>query len=228
MRRLLAPALIALALAAPAAAETRALSGFRAVDAEDRLVVTIDIGDAYAVDVSGSDAGRVRTRVDGRTLYIEDARRPWFGRSPRLDAQVRITAPSIESVAASRGAEVRANLTGGACDEFTAAAAMGGETTVSGATCNAVSSSAAMGGAVRLAGSCRSHEVSASMGGYVRADEMQCETVDASASMGGDIRAFASRTYDASAAMGGAINVAGGGQGSDTSAALGGSIRNSR
>ncbi|HJS80580.1 MAG TPA: DUF2807 domain-containing protein [Vitreimonas sp.] len=225
MKRLIAPALIALALAAPAAAENRGLSGFRAVDAEDRITVTIAVGDSYAVDVTGSDAGRVRTRVDGRTLYIEDARRPLFGRSPRLDAHVRITAPAIESVSAARGAQLAANLAGGSCDDFSAAAAMGGAANVSGAQCNAVNTAASMGGEVRIAGACRSHDASASMGGYVRADELQCETVDASASMGGEVNAFASQTYDASASMGGAVDIAGGGHSSGSSTAMGGSIR---
>ena len=36
MKHLIAPLLIAVALAGPAAAETRSLSGFQAVDAEDR------------------------------------------------------------------------------------------------------------------------------------------------------------------------------------------------
>lgn len=225
MKRLIAPALIALALAAPAAADNRALSGFRAVDAEDRITVTIAVGDSYAVDVTGSDAGRVRTRVDGRTLYIEDARRPLFGRSPRLDAHVRITAPAIESVSAARGAQLAANLAGGSCDDFSAAAAMGGAANVSGAQCNAVNTAASMGGEVRIAGACRLHDASASMGGYVRADELQCETVDASASMGGEVNAFASQTYDASASMGGAVDIAGGGHSSGSSTAMGGSIR---
>jgi hypothetical protein len=224
MKRLIAPALIAAALAAPAAAENRALSGFSAIDAEDRINVTIALGDSFAVEVTGSDAERIRTRVDGRTLYIEDARRPLFGRSPRLDANIRITAPSIESVSASRGAQLAANLSGGACDDFTAAASMGGSASVTGAQCNAVSTSASMGAEVRIAGACRTHDISASMGAYVRANEMQCATVDASASMGGDVRAFASQAYDASASMGGSIDIDGGGRATDTSAAMGGSI----
>jgi hypothetical protein len=225
MKRLIAPLLIAVALAGPAVAETRSLSGFQAVDAEDRLTVTIAVGDGYAVDVSGSDAGRIRTRVDGRTLYIEDERRPLFGRSPRLDAHVRVTVPALESVSASRGAQLAANLTGGTCDEFNAAASMGGSASIENAQCNNVSSSAAMGGEVRIAGTCRTHDASASMGGYVRASELQCAMVDASASMGGEINAYASQSYDASAAMGGEINVAGGADASDASSIMGGSIR---
>ena len=225
MKRLIAPLLMAVALAGPAAAETRSLSGFQAVDAEDRLTVTIAVGDAYIVDVTGSDADRIRTRVDGRTLYIEDERRPFFGRSPRLDAHVRVTMPAVKGVSASRGAELTANLTGGTCDEFSAAAAMGGSASVENAQCDDVSSSAAMGGEVRISGSCRTHDVSASMGGYVRARDMQCATVDASASMGGDINAYANQSYDASASMGGSIDVAGGASASDTSSIMGGSVR---
>jgi hypothetical protein len=105
---------------------------------------------------------------------------------------------------------------------------MGGEANVTGAQCGAVSSSASMGGQVRISGSCRVHDIAASMGGMVRADEMQCATVDASASMGGDIDAFASQSYDASASMGGAVDIDGGGHATDTSAAMGGSIRGNR
>jgi hypothetical protein len=228
MKRLFGLALIALAFAAPAAAETRSVSGFRAVDAEDRLTVAISIGPEYAVEVTGSDADRIRTRVEGRTLYIDDAHRPLFGRSPHLDAHVRITAPAVEAVSAARGVELNANLIGGACSEFSAAAAMGGEALITGAQCDSVESSAAMGGEVRIAGVCRRHDASAAMGGVVRADELQCETVDASASMGGEVNAFASQSYDASASMGGAIHIEGGGRGSDTSAMMGGSIHSSR
>ncbi len=225
MKRLFAPVLIAAALALPAAAEVRNHSGFRTVNASDRITVTVTQGDGYEVEVTGADAGRVRTRLDGRTLRIEDRNRPWFGGGRRLDAQVRVTAPRVEGVSASRGAELYASLAGG-CDAFSASAAMGGSARVNGAQCNDVSASASMGGEVRLEGACRGLDVSASMGGYVRAEELQCQSVNASASMGGDITAYATQTYDASAAMGAAINVAGGALANDTSAAMGGSISN--
>lgn len=224
MKRLIAPALIALTLAGPAVGETRALSSFQSVKAEDRITVTIAIGAGYGVEVTGSDAARIRTRVSDGRLHIEDARRPLFGPTPRLDAHVRITAPTIEGLSASRGAEVEANLAGGACNDLSVSASMGGSANVTGAQCDVVSSSASMGGDLRIAGACRLHDVSASMGAFVRADGLECETVDASASMGGDIRAFARRSYDASASMGGAINVEGEGSGRDTAASMGGSI----
>jgi hypothetical protein len=229
MHRPLAPALIALTLAVPVAhAETRNLSGFDNVNAADRLTVAVAIGDGYRVEVTGSDAERIRTRIDGDTLRIEDSRRPWFGLSPRLDAHVRVTMPAVDGVAAARGAELVASLAGGSCIDFSVAAAMGGTAHVTGAQCDDVDASAAMGGEVTIEGACRELDVSAAMGGYVRAEDLQCATVDASASMGGDIRAFASQHYDASAAMGGAINVAGGANANDTSSVMGGEISSNR
>jgi hypothetical protein len=225
MKRLIAPALIAFALAGSATAETRAVSGFRGVEAEDKVDVAVSIGSAYAVEVTGRDAARIRTHVgtDG-TLHIQDDRRPWFGRSPELDANVRVTGPAFRSISSSRGAELTANLSGGACNTLSAAASMGGTASITGAQCGDVSSAASMGGELQIAGACRNHNVSASMGGYVRAEGLACETVDASASMGGDVRAHASRTYDASASMGGAINVSGGANARDTAAVMGGAI----
>jgi hypothetical protein len=223
MKRLLAPVLLALTLAAPAAAETRNISGFTAVTAADRVTVEIITGQAYSVEVTGPDARRIRTRLDGRTLQIRDANRPWFGETPRLDAHVRITAPSLRGIAAVRGAEVEAALNG-ACDGLDVAAAMGGQAEIVAPECDAIDASASMGGEMRLEGACRALSASASMGGVIRAREMRCVTVDASASMGGDVQAYASRSYDASAAMGGAINVAGDATLREISSSLGGSV----
>lgn len=226
MKRLIAPALIALVMSTPAGAETRAVSGFRSVQAEDGVTVTVAAGPSATVDVTGSHANRVRTRVSDGRLHIEDSRRPLFGRTVRPDAHVRVTAPAYEAISASRGAELSANLAGAACNDLSLAATMGASANISGVRCDDVSSAASMGGELRVAGSCNEHDASASMGGYVRAEELACETVDASASMGGDVRAFASRSYDASAAMGGAINVSGDASARDTSAVMGGSISN--
>lgn len=223
MKHVVSVALAALALAGAAYAETRNVSGFTEVNAADRISVVVSVGEAYSVQVTGSDAARVRTQRDGRKLRITDRNRPWFGASHELDATVRITAPRIDGVAASRGAEVSATLAG-QCGDFSAAATMGGIANVSGVNCAAVNASASMGGVLELAGACNDLSVSASMGGDIRASELQCRTVDASASMGGMLRVYASERYDASAAMGGVIDVGGAAQRGDTSAAMGGSI----
>ena len=223
MKRIFPAIILALACAAPAAAETRALTGFTTVSAADRVSVEIVTGGAYAVEVTGADAARIRTRLDGAALRISDANRPWFGEAPRLDAHIRISAPELRAIVASRGAGIEAAING-ACAQLDVAASMGGQANVTAAACGAVDATASMGGDVRLDGACQTLSASASMGGLVRAEALRCATVDASASMGGDVQAFASRSYQARASMGGAVNVAGAAATRERSSTLGGSV----
>ncbi|WP_395648320.1 GIN domain-containing protein [Terricaulis sp.] len=202
MKRLLAPALLAMAIAMPAAAEPRNLTGFDGVNVSDRIEADVMIGPQFSVDVSGPDAGRVQTRLDGDTLRISERNRPWFGGSRRVNATVRVTLPRIEGLAASRGASVRMGRV--ETDSMSLAAAMGGELTIS--------------------GSCRNLSVAVSMGGIVKAEDFQCLTADAAASMGGEARIFASQSFDASASMGGVVNVAGDPDHSDVSTSMGGEV----
>jgi hypothetical protein len=217
-----ASALVAL-LAAPAAADTRALSGFDAINASGNYRVDVSVGEAYSIVVTGADAARIRTRLDGDTLKIEPMRRSWFG-NPRYDATVRVTLPRLEGVAASRGMSMTATA-GGECGMFDAAAAMGAELVVTGLQCGTISAAAAMGAELSLNGSCTSLEVSAAMGANVRADGLLCERAEISAAMGADVDAYASAAYDASAAMGADVSVAGGARQGERSAAMGGSVR---
>ncbi|MBL8536295.1 MAG: DUF2807 domain-containing protein [Hyphomonadaceae bacterium] len=215
---------VALAGAAlPAVAETRALTGFDTVNASGNYRVEVAVGERFSVEVTGSDAARIRTVVDGDTLKIEPARRAWFG-NPRYDALVRVTAPQLAGVAASRGMSMTA-AGGGACPSFDAVAAMGAELSVTDLQCGAVDAVAAMGAALTLAGSCEALDVSAAMGATVRARNLHCENADLSAAMGADVAAYATARYEASASMGGDISVAGGAQSDGNTAAMGGSIR---
>jgi len=101
MRTFALAAIGALALTGAAAAETRALSGFNGVAAADPIRVEIATGSAYAVEVTGGDAARVATQVEGDTLRIFQRNRPWFGGGRRLDASVRITMPEIDAISAA-------------------------------------------------------------------------------------------------------------------------------
>lgn len=225
MTRLLPAVALFLLCAAPAAAETRDVTGFTGVSAADRLTVEIVTGQDYAVEVTGRDAGRIRTHLAGQVLRISDKNRPWFGESPDLDAHVRITAPTLRTIAASRGVELEARIDG-ACAALDVASAMGAEASVVAPRCAALDASASMGGEVNLQGACQTFSASASMGGVIRASEMQCVDVNASASMGGEIVAYASGSYDASAGMGGTINFAGNAASREASTSLGGTISN--
>jgi hypothetical protein len=202
MKYLIAPALLALALAAPASAESRNLAGFDSVNASDPMEIEVAIGPQFAVDVSGREAGRVRTWLQGRQLHVAENNRPWFGPDRHIDAVVHITMPSIEALSAARGATLTAhNVQAGNID---LAAAMGGE--------------------LHIDGVCQSVDASAAMGGSLHAEDLRCARADASAAMGGEMRLNVSDSYDASAAMGGSIDITGKGARGHVSAVMGGEV----
>lgn len=201
MRLMATVAVVALVMATSASAETRDLRGFNSIGASDQMRVEISVGGEYAVEVTGADAARVRTRVEDGTLLIDQRNRPWFG-SRHLNAVVRISVPELESIAAARGVEV--NARGVDSERFDIAAAMGAE--------------------VRVSGTCGVLDAAAAMGASIRADELQCRTADVSAAMGGSARVYASETYEGSASMGGSIDISGDGASRGRSTAMGGSI----
>jgi len=203
MRTELITAVAVMALAGAASADTRALSGFDGVSASDRIRVTVAVGESYSVDISGSDADKVATRVnDDNTLIIRRARRPLWGGTPPIDATVRVTMPHIESLASSRGAELSA----------------------SGVNTQSMSLAAAMGGELEVSGTCRSLDAAVSMGGVIDAVELHCENADVAASMGGEARVFASNRIDVAATMGGSVQLAGGAQVEDAALSMGGTL----
>lgn len=202
MRNILVASAAFVALAGVATAETRSLTGFTGVSASDRIQVEVATGESYRVDVTGSDADKVTTRIDDGTLVIRRTNRPFWGGTPAIDATVRVTLPRVENLASSRGAELTA------------------------ANINAqdISLAAAMGGELRVSGTCTSLDAAVSMGGTIRAQDFQCQNANIAASMGGDARVFASNSFDAAASMGGSVNVAGGGRGDDIATSMGGSV----
>ena len=202
MRILLIASAAALALSSVANAEVRNLTGFTSVSTSDRIPVEVRQGESYRVEVLGSDAGLVRTQLDGRALEIRQRNRPWFGEPRRIDARVVVTAPNFQALAASRGGSIRAE----------------------GLRVSDMSLAASMGGSIDASGECQALSASASMGGSIDADNLECQTANISASMGGDAQVFASRTYNASASMGGAVRIEGNPQSGETSASMGGSV----
>jgi hypothetical protein len=205
MKILLAPAMIAIALAATSAsAETRNHSGFQGVAARDGVQVYVTQGEGYRVDVTGRDAARVRTEVRDHTLQISRRNTNWFGLGRDLDATVRVTMPVVEDLSAARGASLSAsNLRAGDLDL-----------------------SAAMGADVEASGTCQSLSASASMGAAVDASGLACVSAEASASMGADVSVNATGSFEASASMGASISNSGNATRQDISSSMGGSVSN--
>lgn len=202
MRTILIAGAAFVAMTGAAHAEARNVTDFTGVAAADRIRVEVTTGSSYSVDVTGSDASRVRTRVEDGTLRIRRTNRPWFGETPPIDATVRVTMPRIESLASSMGADLRA----------------------SGIAGSDVSLAASMGGELSVAGVCSKVDAAASMGGVIKAEALQCRDAEVSASMGGEATVYASNRFEVSASMGGAVNVAGEGRASDISLSMGGTL----
>jgi len=202
MRTTIIAGLMLASLAGAASAETRNITGFTGVAAEDRIRVIVSVGPVYRVEVSGADAQRVSTRIDDGTLRVRRTHRPFWGGTPPIDATVRITMPEVHDLISASGAELSATgLSGGD-----------------------VSLVAAMGGELRVSGTCTTLDATAAMGGSIEAEGLQCRDADVTAAMGGEARIYASRRFEASAAMGGAVNVAGDGRASDVSLSMGGTL----
>ncbi|MBL8550713.1 MAG: DUF2807 domain-containing protein [Hyphomonadaceae bacterium] len=206
-------------LASPAAAE--ASEAFSRVEAEGRFKVDVATGAAHGVEVVGDDAGRVEVRVRGGELQLRQTGGFAFFGPPKLDAVVRVTAPAIGAIEASRGARITADVGGG---DLSVIAAQGGMVTVRAGTRPRLEAKAAMGGIVEVSGTCERLEASASMGGIVDAEGLACAEVRAEASMGGVIEAQASQVGDASASMGGSVEIAGAPERRTSRASMGGDV----
>src|SRR5690349_7025581 len=108
MKYAVASVIAALAMATPASGEMRNLTGFTSVQAQDNIVVEVRTGPQYAIEVTGPEADRIVTRLDRDQLKISERNRPWFGHDRRINALVRVTAPSVSSLAAAKGATLNA------------------------------------------------------------------------------------------------------------------------
>jgi hypothetical protein len=223
MTRLLAPALLALLLAAPAAADTRDLSGFSGVNASGRLRVEVSVGPSYSVRVTGTDSDRVVTNVSRGELRIAQRDNSWFGPHRALDAVVLVTAPRFDALRASRGVELQAEGPINA-SELALSAVQGAALHVSGVNADELDIRASQGGAVEAAGECGAVRASASMGGVLDAEDVDCARAYVSASMGGVVQVHARDLVEANASMGGSIDVSGSPAQNNSRSLMGGAI----
>jgi hypothetical protein len=200
MRLILAASALVLASAGVAHAEVRNLAGFTKVDANAGTDVQVTVGGAFRVEVTGRDADRIVTRVQGDTLVVEPVRGfSWRGRQ----ANIRVTMPRVEGLSASSGADlVATGLNGGAV--------------------NLASSS---GADLRVSGVCGSFSADASSGADLHASDLRCETGNVSVSSGADARVFASGRLNVDASSGGGVVAYGGSDLGNIQLSSGGSFR---
>ncbi len=181
MRLILAGCVLAVAAAGTAMAAPRDHTGFTRVSANAGTDVSVTVGPAHSVDVSGPGADRIVTRVSGQTLIVERQRGWHWGRPPR--AQITVTMPRAEGLSASSGADLVA-------------------TGVNGGDIDLDSSS---GADLRVSGRCARFSADASSGADIHAQELRCENGSVEASSGGDARVYASGRLDVDASSGGGV-----------------------
>ena len=201
MRLILAGCALAAAAAGSALAAPRAHTGFTAVEASAGTDVTVAVGPAYSVDVSGPGADRVVTRVVGRTLVVEYERGWHWGRRPR--AEVRVTMPRVERLDASSGADL----------------------TVTGVNGGDIALESSSGADLRVSGTCASFTADASSGADIHAQDLRCENGSVEASSGADARVYATGRLDVDASSGGGIIAYGNPGLGNVSLSSGGSFR---
>lgn len=180
MRLFLAASALVLAAAGVAHAEVRNLSGFTKVDANAGADVQVTVGGAFRVEVTGRDAARIITRVEGDTLIVQPQRGfSWRGRQ----ANIRVTMPSADGFSASSGADLIA----------------------SGVNAQDITLDSSSGADLRVSGACRTFTADASSGADLDARNLRCESGAVDVSSGADARVFATGRIDIDASSGGGV-----------------------
>jgi hypothetical protein len=201
MKAFLIAASAMIACVGAASADTRNLQGFTGVGAEGQFHVDVAVGDHFSVEVTGPDADKIDTHIEGNSLHISGKGWHFFG-EPRFNARVHVVLPRLESIGAARGAEVD----------------------VAGVNADHIALNAAMGGEVHAAGSCQNLSAHAAMGGEIDAAALDCRNADVASAMGGDAHVSVSQSLSASAAMGGAVHVSGNPPQRSSREAMGGEV----
>lgn len=188
------------ALAAPASAAPREVNGFTSVEARAGTDVEVMIGGGFSVDVSGPDADRIVTRVSDGTLIVEPMRGTHSG---RRNAEIRVTMPRVEGLAASSGADLIARGVNG----------------------GAISLSVSSGADLRVSGTCATFNADASSGADLHAGELRCQDGNVSVSSGADARVYATGALNVDASSGGGVQALGGADIRNIEMSSGGSFR---
>lgn len=219
MRDVLISVALVLAVALPAAAETRALSGFTAISASEGIQLEVSQGD-FAVEVSGRDADKIVTTVSNGRLNV--TRRGFLHFGPGPNARVHVTLPRLTALNASSGVEIVAGRL--QSDRLAITLAQGATLDASDLNVTNLTLSATQGASADLSGECGALSVRAAMGGEITADNLRCASAVANASMGGAVDIRAEQSIEANASMGGMIDVSGQPAQRRTSAGMGGAV----
>lgn len=225
MRNIRAAVLAAAATAATmsgAAAVERSydVGPFHAIDIATGLNAVVTIGTGQSVRVESGHEGA----FDKLDIHVEDGKLVARLESDffdfimgggllgmlingRPDITLHITAPEIDGIAASGGADIEGGGMNG--NQLTLSSSSGADITLTNVAVGSAEASVSSGADIHVAGSCDRFSASASSGATLDAGGLQCRTAEVDASSGATLRINARDAVRANASSGGDVAVLG-------------------
>jgi hypothetical protein len=220
--RLLAASSFAVALAAPAFAETRTYDfrNFRNIDISAGYEVIFTQSNQTSVTIESDNFDRITARQTGDTIKI--GRPENTNIRGRVHDVVRISAPDLEHAKLSAG--VKFAVDGLQVDNLDLDINAGVEADFKRINARSVRLDANAGVEMKLDGGCETISVDASAGVDIDASGLRCKFAEVDAGVGSSVRVHTAERVVADAGMGASIRVSGSPKEVQKHAALGGSV----
>lgn len=228
IRPILTATAATLLLVSPALGETRTydVAAFTGIDVSSGIDVLFTTGSAQSVVVKNDkgDFDDIKIAVNDGQLVLSRKQKNWItgGWKKRPNYQVTVTAPALDSIDASSGADVSGR--GLAGERITLSVSSGAGIQVEDIAAGLVSLESSSGSELTVSGSCDKVVADSSSGSGIDASGLRCQSAEADASSGSTIGIFASQSVTADASSGADVDVYGNPVASDINKSSGGSI----
>lgn len=165
--------------------QSRALTGFEAIEVGGGIDLFVRQGASFVVEVQASDedAARIVTEVVGKTLQIKRKSSSFFHWGDA--GSVYVTLPALVALDASGGSDVKTEGTF-ASDTLRVSASGGSDLTID-VTAGTLHVEASGGSDLRLSGTARSAHVESSGGSDLNASALTADEADVDSSGGSDL-----------------------------------------
>jgi hypothetical protein len=222
LSRLLAASSLAIALAAPAFAETRTYDfrNFKKLDISAGYEVIFTQSNQTSVTIESDNFDRIIAKQTGDTVKI--SRPENTNIRGRVHDVVRISAPDLERAELNAGVKFSAD--GLQVDNLDLDINAGVEADFRRITARTIRLDANAGVKVKLGGECETLDVEASAGVNVDASDLRCKSADVDAGVGSSVGVHAVERIVADAGMGASVRVAGSPKDVQKHVSLGGSV----
>jgi hypothetical protein len=220
--RLIAASSLAIALAAPAFAETRTYDfrNFNKLDISAGYEVIFTQSNQTSVTIESDNFDRITAKQTGDTIKI--GRPDNTNIRGRVHDTVRISAPDLERAELNAGVKFRVD--GLEVDNLDLDINAGVKANFNRLNARSIRLDANAGVEIELDGGCETLTVDAAAGVEINASGLRCKTANVDASVGSSVSVHTLERIVAEAGMGASIRVAGSPKDIQKHAALGGSV----